>query len=153
MPGSFGSTAIVEAANSRPVALTFLGTRGEISIRSRRHRRHSALLLRSGNTRIMIDCGADWRGRLRALAPTAIVLTHAHADHAAGLTEGAPCPVYASEETFNLIRRYPIRDRRPILPRVPVPIGAARFEAFPVRHSVRAPAVGYRITAGRLRLF
>jgi phosphoribosyl 1,2-cyclic phosphodiesterase len=141
------------AANTGPIALTFLGTRGEIKIRSRRHRRHSALLVRDGDTRIMIDCGSDWRGRLRAIAPTAIMLTHAHADHAAGLAEGAPCPVYASEETLDLLRHYPIRDRRRMLPREPVAIGGVRFEAFPVRHSIRAPAVGYRVSAGHFSFF
>jgi glyoxylase-like metal-dependent hydrolase (beta-lactamase superfamily II) len=40
----------------------------------------------------MIDCGADWLGRIRAIAPTAIVLTHAHADHAAGLAGGCSIP-------------------------------------------------------------
>src|ERR671930_2576637 len=86
--------------------LTFLGTRGEIEVRSRRHRRHSSALVRHGGARIMIDCGADWLGRVRAIAPTAIVLTHAHPDHAAGLAEGAPCPVYATEATFDLLDRY-----------------------------------------------
>ena len=50
--------------------LTFLGTRGEIEIRSRRHHRHSALLIVHKKARIMIDCGADWLGRLPILAPT-----------------------------------------------------------------------------------
>ncbi|HEY7242810.1 MAG TPA: MBL fold metallo-hydrolase [Xanthobacteraceae bacterium] len=136
-------------AKTSPIALTFLGTRGEIKIRSRQHRRHSALLVRDSDVRLMIDCGADWRGRLTGVAPTAILLTHAHADHAAGLAEGAPCPVYASEETFNLLRHYPIRDRRRIMPRRPVAIGGVRFEAFPVEHSIRAPAVGYRVSAGQ----
>lgn len=94
----------------------------------------------------MIDCGADWLGRLNAAAPTAIVLTHAHSDHAAGLAEGAPCPVYATKETLDLLRRFPIRDRRAIPPRRSVTIDGMRFKAFPVQHSVRAPAVGYRVS-------
>jgi ribonuclease BN (tRNA processing enzyme) len=53
--------------------LTFLGTRGEIEIRSRWHRRHTALLVEQDGARIMIDCGADWLHRVRAIAPTAIV--------------------------------------------------------------------------------
>jgi phosphoribosyl 1,2-cyclic phosphodiesterase len=137
----------------RNIRLTFLGTRGEIEIRSRRHRRHSSLLVRSHDARVMIDCGADWLGRLRAIAPTAIVVTHAHADHAAGLAAGAPCPVYASAETFELLHRYPIGDRRRLSPRQPVTIGGMRFEAFPVRHSIRAPAVGYRVSAGNSSFF
>jgi glyoxylase-like metal-dependent hydrolase (beta-lactamase superfamily II) len=92
--------------------LKFLGTRGEIEVHSRRHQRHSALLIEHNNARIMIDCGADWLGRLGAVAPTAIVLTHAHLDHAGGLAKGAPCPVYATGQTHSLLMRFPIRDRR-----------------------------------------
>ena len=128
--------------------LIFLGTQGEIEIRSRRHRRHSALLVKHGAARIMIDCGADWRGRLKTIAPTAVVLTHAHPDHASGLAGGAPAPVYATEETLELLRRFPILDRRPIRLRTAVTIDGVIFRAFPVHHSIRAPAVGYRVSAG-----
>lgn len=86
-------------ASTSAIELTFLGTRAEIKLRSRRHRRHSSLLVHYNDTRVMIDCGTDWLGRLCAIAPTAIVLTHAHPDHASGLAEGAPCPVYATKET------------------------------------------------------
>jgi phosphoribosyl 1,2-cyclic phosphodiesterase len=127
--------------------LTFLGTCGEIDIRTRRHRRHSALLVEQHDARIMIDCGADWRDHLPALAPTAIVLTHAHADHAAGLVHGAPCPVYATAATWRLLRRLPIAERRTMPLRRAVNIGGVRFSAFLVHHSVRAPAVGYRVSA------
>jgi len=127
--------------------LTFLGTRGEIAVRTRRHRRHSALLVQHNDARVMIDCGADWFGRLGAIAPTAIVLTHAHPDHAAGLAEGAPCPVYATKETLDLLRRFPIRDTHRMPLQKSVTIGGMRFKAFPVRHSIRAPAVGYRVSA------
>jgi phosphoribosyl 1,2-cyclic phosphodiesterase len=140
-------------ADTGTTELTFLGTRGEIDIRSRQHRRHSSLLVRHGDTRIMIDCGADWLGRIRAIAPTAIVLTHAHPDHAAGLAAGAPCPVYATKATSDLLRRYPIRDRRRMPLRKVVSIGGVRFQAFPVWHSIRAPAVGYRVSAGNFRFF
>ena len=127
--------------------LTFLGTRGEIDIHSRLHRRHSALLVEDNGARVMIDCGADWLGRLDAIAPMAIVLTHAHRDHAAGLTGGAPCPVFATEETLDLIRRFPLRDLRRLPVRKSVMIGEIAFEAIPVQHSIRAPAVGYRVSA------
>jgi phosphoribosyl 1,2-cyclic phosphodiesterase len=127
--------------------LTFLGTRGEIDIRSRRHQRHSSLLVQRDAARIMIDCGTDWLGRLHRIAPTAIVLTHAHPDHAAGLAEGAPCPVYATRETWKLIRRFPIEDRRRLPLKKSITIDGIRFQAFPVEHSIRAPAVGYRVSA------
>jgi phosphoribosyl 1,2-cyclic phosphodiesterase len=101
----------------------------------------------------MIDCGADWLDRLEAVAPTAFVITHAHPDHAFGLAGGAPCPVYASVETWSLLKRYPVADRRIVHPREPFLIGEISFEAFPVDHSLRAPAVGYRVKAGRAAFF
>jgi len=62
------------------VKIEFLGTRGYIDARSRRHRRHSSLMVSYYGTRIMIDCGEDWKGRLSALAPRALVITHTHPD-------------------------------------------------------------------------
>ncbi len=49
--------------------LTFLGTRGEIEARTLERQR-----------------------------PAAIVVIHAHPDHAWGLRDGAPCPVWATED-------------------------------------------------------
>ena len=101
----------------------------------------------------MIDCGTDWLKALASVRPTAIVLTHAHDDHAAGLARGAPCPVYATEETWSRIGRYGIEDRRMVEARVPFHIGGLRFEAFPVEHSLLAPAVGYRVSGDGAAFF
>jgi phosphoribosyl 1,2-cyclic phosphodiesterase len=106
-----------------------------------------------GRARIMIDCGADWLKGLKTVAPTAIVLTHGHGDHAFGLAEGAPCPVFATVETWSLIDRYPLSDRHIVCARAPFRIGGVRFEAFPVEHSIKAPAVGYRVTGDRAVFF
>jgi phosphoribosyl 1,2-cyclic phosphodiesterase len=101
----------------------------------------------------MIDCGADWLRALSSVSPTAIVLTHGHGDHAFGLAKGAPCPVYATAETWALIARFPLEDRRIVAPRTPFAVSGVSFEAFPVQHSLRAPAVGYRIGNGRSTVF
>jgi phosphoribosyl 1,2-cyclic phosphodiesterase len=101
----------------------------------------------------MIDRGMDWLDLPRWLAPDAIILTHAHDDHAGGLTRGARCPVYATTETLDLLRRCPIADRRTIGPRLPFSIGGLEFEAFALEHSIRAPAVGYRITTSSNSVF
>jgi phosphoribosyl 1,2-cyclic phosphodiesterase len=111
------------------------------------------LLVRQGHARVMIDCGADWLSRLTRINPTAIVLTHGHGDHALGLAHGASCPVYATKETWALIERFPIANQHTVEPRHPFRIGTISFEAFSVEHSLRAPAVGYRITAGRTAFF
>src|SRR5919198_6111806 len=133
--------------------LRFLGTRGEIEARTRRHRRHSSLLVGYRGREVMIDCGFDWRDHLGRLLPAAIVLTPAHPDHAAGLRDGAPCPVYAPAETWSAIERYPLAERVVVEPRRPLAVRGIEFEAFPVEHSLRAPAVGYRVTAGRAAIF
>ncbi|NBB73070.1 MAG: MBL fold metallo-hydrolase [Bacteroidetes bacterium] len=127
---------------------TFLGTRGNTEVRSERHHRHSALLVEYYRTAVMVDAGEDWRGRVPAIGPDAIVLTHAHPDHAWGLKDGAPGPVWATAATWDAIDAYPLDARRTVTPRDPFTIEGIRFEAFPVEHSTRCPAVAYRITAG-----
>lgn len=65
--------------------LTFVGIRANISKQNQRHRRHSALLIRDADTRILVDCGADWLGHApvrsqldwcRAQSVTRAVFTH-----------------------------------------------------------------------------
>jgi phosphoribosyl 1,2-cyclic phosphodiesterase len=135
------------------VTLTFLGTRGNIDVRTRRHRRHTSTLVSHRGANIMIDCGADWLRHVDRLNPDAIVLTHAHPDHVDGLKRGAPCPVYAPPGVWRAIRHWPIHEQNRLSPSVPSDIRGIRFVAHPLDHSVIAPAVGYRITAGRATLF
>jgi phosphoribosyl 1,2-cyclic phosphodiesterase len=61
--------------------------------------------------------------------------------------------VYASDVVWAAVDRYPIERREVVAPRRPFRVGSIRLEAFPVEHSLRAPAVGYRIEAGRAAIF
>ena len=133
--------------------LTFFGTRGYIESRTGEHARHSVCEVSYRGKRVVIDCGEDWLGRLDELRPQAIVVTHGHPDHAGGLRRGAPCPVYATDATWSEMADYGIDRENTIRPREPVRIRGISFEAFPVQHSTRAPAVGYRIEAGRASVF
>lgn len=133
--------------------LTFLGTRGAIRARSRRHRRHTATLVEYRGARVLIDAGEDWLGRLDEVRPDAIVLTHAHPDHAFGLREGAPCPVHATDATWAAIDAFPVERRETVRPRDRFEVGGVGFAFFSVDHSTRAPAGGYRIDAGRVTIF
>jgi phosphoribosyl 1,2-cyclic phosphodiesterase len=135
------------------MTLRFLGTRGEIDARTRRHRMHASLLVSYRRARVMIDCGLDWLGKLKRVNPSAIVLTHAHPDHAWGLKQGAPCPVYATEKTWHELSHYPIKDRAVIKEHTPTKICGITFEAFPVEHSILSPAVGFHVSAGRACIF
>ncbi len=139
--------------------LTFLGTRGNIDARSRLHRMHSSLKVSYYDTGLVIDCGEDWLAESADWDVDAIFITHAHPDHAFGLREGAPCPVFATEDSWEKLESFDIEERQMILEREPIQIGARgdsapiRVEAFPVLHSTRAPAVGYRVGAGEVEVF
>jgi phosphoribosyl 1,2-cyclic phosphodiesterase len=133
--------------------LTFLGTRGYTDERTPRHRMHSALQVSHAGRDVVIDCGEDWLGEVQGWDVDAIVITHAHPDHVGGLVEGAPCPVVATRESWAGMEAFEVKDRRVIEPRTPTEVAGITFEAFPVDHSTRAPAVGYRITAGEVTIF
>ena len=132
--------------------IIFLGTRGEIKARTRRHGMHSSLLISYRRAKVMIDCGLDWLGKFERLRPNAIVLSHAHPDHAWGLKNGAPCPVFAPQRTWRTLKNCKIEDRHLIKERAPTKICGITFEAFPVEHSILAPAVGFRVNAGRAEI-
>lgn len=127
--------------------IEFLGTKGEIDQGSLRRALQSSLLVVRRGRRVMIDCGQDWLGSFDRIRPDAIVLTHAHADHAFGLQNGAPCPVYAMADAHKSISSYPIDKRVTIEPRKPWLVEGLKFEAFEIEHSIRNPAVSYRVTA------
>lgn len=139
----------------RGVKLTFLGTRGYIRLRSRAHRRHTSTLVSYRGRKVLLDYGEDWVGMAETIAPQAILITHAHPDHAFGLRRGAPCPVYATPLTWKSLDRFPVPPelRRTLSPPEPVRVQNLLVVAFPVVHSVLAPAVGYRITAGKVTMF
>ncbi len=103
----------------------------------------------------MLDCGEDWLEKVSGMSPGAIFITHAHPDHAWGLKKGAPCPVYGTEETWQNIGNFDIaHDRRVMVEkRKPIDFHGIIIEAFPLEHSTRAEAVGYRISAGGATIF
>lgn len=135
--------------------LVFLGTRGYIGHASRRHRRHTSTLVCYRRRAVMIDCGEDWGERVFALRPHAIVITHAHPDHALGLKHGSPCPVFATPQTWEAMARFDIAEgqRRTLRMRQRWDIEGITFEPFYVVHSTRAPAVGFRVSAGQVAVF
>lgn len=132
--------------------ITFLGTKGYIDISSKKHKMHSSILFTYKNCRVMVDCGESFLKKIKKISPDFIVLTHAHPDHAFGLKEGSPCAVYATKETWNYLN-FPIKDKRIIQPGKKIKIGPFIFEAFPLIHSLKCPAVGYKIQAGKIKIF
>ena len=70
-------------------------------------------LLSDGNTNILIDCGPDFRAQMLRANVTrldALVLTHKHYDHTAGIDDLRPYttlrsfPIYADDDTAQQVR-------------------------------------------------
>lgn len=135
------------------VKITFLGTRGYIKSKTRRHKRHTSTLIDYQGTRLMVDCGEDWLGKFEKYKPDAILITHAHPDHAGGLKLGAPCPVYGSQISYELIKEYPITRFHIVKHDKKFKIGPFTIEPFFELHSIRCPAVGYRIHVGGYTIY
>lgn len=135
--------------------ITFLGTKGYIESQTRRHFRHTSTLITYKNKKIMIDCGIDWAKKVWKIKPDAIVLTHAHPDHAWGLKEGAPCPVYATRTTWKIIKNYLILEdqRKIVYLSKPTKFFGVTFQAIRNEHSLIAPAVCYKIKTEKTKIF
>lgn len=132
-----------------PPRLIFLGTRGYIEESSRLHRMHSALMLVYREKRLLLDAGESWKGRLHELAPDWIAITHAHPDHSFALEEGTDAPVYVSHESYELLKHYPVKRFRVFESGETLRLGPFRVRPYTVVHSIRAPAVGFRIGVAR----
>jgi phosphoribosyl 1,2-cyclic phosphodiesterase len=114
--------------------------------------RGNALVVEAGNTRVLLDCGFSFSETVNRLARKglspedidAIVVTHEHDDHVAGVMQFArrmKVPVYLTSGTMAAIAgerddvRYECFD-----PHTPFTIGALSVEPYPVPHDAREPA-------------
>ncbi len=127
--------------------LVFLGTKGEIEESSARHQYHASLLITAGDTRLLIDYGTLQKQRLDDIKPDVILITHAHPDHYIWLTEDNDTlvPVYLTQETFAYGRFKP-RNAQIVSPGEELYLNPFHWSSYRVIHSIRAPAVGYKIT-------
>jgi len=163
-----------------PIKFTFLGTgtsqgvpliacNCEVcsSTDARDKRLRSSILIETSSTRVVIDSGPDFRQQLlrqKIKKLDAVVFTHEHKDHIAGLDEVKAfnflnrmrMPVYATARVQQALRRefaYIFADERyPGIPEIdlydvedsPVQIGDLSLEPVNVMH-YRLPVKGYKV--------
>jgi phosphoribosyl 1,2-cyclic phosphate phosphodiesterase len=130
-------------------------------------RLRSSLLVRSRSTTLVIDSGPDFRYQMlreKVMHLDAIVFTHPHKDHVAGLDDvraynffsGKPMEVYANEMTQAvLVREFPYAFADTKYPGVPeIKLNTIAFEPFTVGDipvtpimvwHMKMPVLGFRI--------
>ena len=132
----------------------------------RDRRLRSSIMVESGDTRIVVDTGPDFREQMlrhRVSSLDAVLFTHPHKDHLAGLDDvrafnhfmRRPMDLYANHLTEEAIRRdyhyafsdtrYPGTPELRILPIGKDPFSVAGIEVLPIDvWHLRMPVVGFR---------
>jgi ribonuclease BN (tRNA processing enzyme) len=132
--------------------LQFLGTKGEIEEETSRHRLHSSLLITSKRFKLLLDHGLENRP-LSAIKPNAILITHAHPDHFVWLKkdEDFSGKIYLTPESAKRAKYKKnfvlIKTNRWFR------VGPFTVFAYPVGHSLIAPAVGFKIKKGKTLVY
>ncbi|MDY6206158.1 MAG: MBL fold metallo-hydrolase [Prevotella sp.] len=159
--------------------ITFLGTGTSVgvpsigcsckvcrSVDAHDKRLRSSVLVETDSTRVLIDCGPDFRQQILPLPfkpLNGVLLTHHHYDHVVGIDDlrpfcvFAPVEIYASEGTIDILHQtipycfgehlYPGAPQlhfNPIALHCPLRIGDMTITPLQVMHG-RLPVLGFRI--------
>lgn len=129
--------------------LTFLGTKAAIEEKTEKHYYNSSLLLQVINPypfRLMIDYGYIHSYDLSILKPDVILITHAHPDHYIWSVEEVnnAIPVYLTSNTLKYGKFSPVNSHI-FYPYQCFSVGPIKVFPYRVMHSIRCPAVGFKI--------
>ncbi|MGB9694102.1 MAG: MBL fold metallo-hydrolase, partial [Fervidobacterium sp.] len=103
------------------------------------------MLVEDQGFRLLIDHGLLSKA-LTEIKPEAILITHAHPDHFLWLKkdEEFQGKIYLTQETEKLAKFW--KNFEIIKKNQEFKVGPFRILAYPVVHSLRAPAVGFKVT-------
>ncbi|MBC7332889.1 MAG: MBL fold metallo-hydrolase [Actinobacteria bacterium] len=137
--------------------LEFPGTRGEIEEESEKHRYHSSIVVNEGDTSILIDFGEKHPPYLRDRINdfNALLITHAHPDHYIWTLreeKEVKIPVYLTEVTLNYGQNKPV-NYHVIVPEESFELGSINVVAYEVIHSLRCPAVCYKLKGSKVLVY
>ncbi len=129
---------------------------------TQKRRRPSTYAISCKSTNLLLDAGsveAVMDAVIKLKKIDAVLLSHAHNDHWAGLNNlrwGPPTPVYLSEETLNHPYFKEIADKpfslqlRTVEPFTSFEVGNAKVTPFPLNHI--EGTLGYLVECGNVRL-
>ncbi len=148
--------------------IKFLGTKANIEESSKKHKYNSSLLIEYKNFKLLIDYGLLHKNKLdeikaktgnfrinsssrkSQIKPNAIIITHAHPDHYIWTEENVNTniPVYIAEETLKYGKFKP-KNYKIIKPGKKFKIKNFTILPFRVLHSIRCPAIGFKISVNK----
>lgn len=132
--------------------LTFLGTKGYIEESTKRHRYHSSLLIEYKGYQLLIDHGL-LSHPLKKIKPYAILITHAHPDTFKWIKENEEYAgrIYVTRQT----RRLSKFKKKFVILKLNKWFSLGPFEilSYSVIHSLRAPAIGFKIKANKTIIY
>lgn len=124
--------------------ITFLGTKGGIEEKTRKHKYNASLLIEYKGFKLMVDHGLE-SIPLAKTRPDAILITHGHWDHFKWGKEDEKYEsmIYVARETKRIAKFK--KNFKIIKLDKQFKVGPFKIIAYRVIHSLRCPAVGFKI--------
>ena len=137
--------------------IEFPGTKGEIEESSAEHKYHSSLIIRYKKTCALIDFGIKYNPQLinKIGDLDFILITHAHPDHYILTVKDENrinTPIYLNRITFGY-SKYKPKDYRIFQTGKKYSMKDLDVTAYKVIHSIRCPAVGFKIKGDKTIIY
>ena len=135
------------------IKLTFLGTKGEIEEKTKRHLYNSSLLIQFKTFKLLVEYGEIHKYSLEKIKPDAIIISHAHPDHYVWTIKdiSTKVPVYVTKKTLDYGKFKP-KNYKIIKAGRKFKLGPFLILPYNVIHSIKCPSVGFKIFANKKKI-